>query len=507
MPALGYSYRRLVNLLGPERVARGTMERLIHSHDFASVPKPAYVNFGLVPDFVVLPKTPEEVSRIVQYSIESELPIVPRGGATGFYGGGVPARGGILVDFRQMRRIAKPDMATRTVTAEAGATWAELYDVAWRAGLYLPYQPNLAPASTVGGFLNSGIAGVGSYKYGSARENLVSCDLVLEDGSFLRSGMEKLDVGTAFANLSPFVVGSEGTLFLVTKATLRLYPKPEEIRPVAYTFPAIDGARVAVRALVDSDIVPNHVALMDETHLQWLKALDGRGPGKLAVMSAALDGPKDEVIDDEKALDALVAESGGTKLPLDEAKDWWKARFYQYPTRRLANGLVVTEAIVPTHRLGDVIAGVRHISDRMKIQTAMHLSLVDRGSALVRPYFLVDETSPFLPLRLGFVKRFADLALDVRGHPLGSGLFLVFNMTKMHGVNHRKMKYLKRALDPRNGINPGKTVEMWAKQDLPLLGPLKMPTEVVRGGLEVAASLRRLSPFRDDHIKRRLGGR
>jgi len=117
MPALGYSYRRLVNLLGAERVARGGMERLIHSHDFAAVPKPGYLNFGLVPDFVVLPKTPEEVSRIVQYSVESELPIVPRGGATGFYGGGVPCRGGILVDFRQMRRIAKPDAARWAVPA------------------------------------------------------------------------------------------------------------------------------------------------------------------------------------------------------------------------------------------------------------------------------------------------------------------------------------------------------------------------------------------------------
>ena len=104
MASLGYSHRRLVNLLGPERVARGEMERLIHSHDFAAVPKPAYLNFKLVPDFVVLPRTAEEVSRIVQFAIEADTPVVPRGGGTGFYGGGVASRGGILIDFRRMRR-------------------------------------------------------------------------------------------------------------------------------------------------------------------------------------------------------------------------------------------------------------------------------------------------------------------------------------------------------------------------------------------------------------------
>src|SRR3990172_4856041 len=87
MAKLGYSYRRLVNLLGPERVARGEMERLIHSHDFAAVPKPAYLNFQLVPDFVVLPKTAEEVVRIVELSKETGLPLVPRGGGTGVCGG------------------------------------------------------------------------------------------------------------------------------------------------------------------------------------------------------------------------------------------------------------------------------------------------------------------------------------------------------------------------------------------------------------------------------------
>ena len=503
MASLGYTHRRLVNMLGAERVARGEMERLIHSHDFAAIPKPAYLNFQLVPDFVVLPKTAEEVCRLVELSKETGLPLVPRGGGTGFCGGGVANRGGILVDFRQMRKVSKADPATRTITAEAGATWKDVHDAAWRSGAYVPYVPNFALSSTVGGLLNSGGVGVGAYKYGSVRENLVSAEVVLPDGSLLRTGPEKLDVGTAFANLGPLFVGAEGTLGLTTRATLRVYPKPEEIRPLAYSFPSLGEAKEAVGRLVESDLVPFHVSLMDEHHMLFLKALDGRGPGRVALMSACLDGPKDENADDEKALDAIVAAAGGTKLPAADAKGWWDARFYQFPIRRLAGGLVISEAIVPTHRLADCVRGVRRTADRLKIQSALHLSLVDRGSMLVRPYFLADETAVGFPFRLAFIKRFADLALELRGHPLGSGLFLAFNLPRMHGANARKMRYLKRALDPDLRFNPGKTVDMWGKQDLPLLGPARMPPEIVRFGLEALGALRRLGP-RDDFTKRRL---
>jgi len=500
MAKLGYSYRRLVNLLGPERVARGEMERLIHSHDFAAVPKPAYLNFQLVPDFVVLPKTAEEVVRIVKFANEAEFPIVARGGGTGFYGAGVANRGGILVDFRQMRRVAKPDMATRTISAEAGATWKQVADAAWNGGAYLPYVPNLAPASTVGGWINGGGVGIGSYKYGGARENLLSADLVLPDGSLLRTGSDKLDLGTQFANLGPFLFGSEGTLALVTRATLRVYPKPEEVRPLAWTFPSIRQAHEVVSKLVDSDVVPLHVSLMDENHVLFLQALDGRGPGRRAVLSVALDGPKDENAEDEKFLDALATAAKGTKVPPAEAKDWWEARFYQYPIRRLANGLVITEGLVPTYRLGETVEGVRRLTKKLKLNSALHLSLVDRGTLLVRPYFLADENSITFPTRLAFIKDFADLCLDLRGHPLGSGLYLAFNLPRMHGVNARKMRYLKRALDPSQRFNPGKTVEMWAKLDLPLLGPAKMPPELVRLGLTVAGGLRRILP-RDTYTR------
>jgi len=123
MAGLDYAHRRLVNTLGPERVARGEHERMVYSHDFASLPKIALIQWRLYPDFVVLPRTTPEVAAIVKLSDETGLPITPRGGGTGSVGAAVPNRGGVLLDLRSMNRIVSLDPSARTVTSEAGVTW------------------------------------------------------------------------------------------------------------------------------------------------------------------------------------------------------------------------------------------------------------------------------------------------------------------------------------------------------------------------------------------------
>src|SRR3989441_3328777 len=125
MASLDYAYRRLVNTLGPERVARSEFERMVYSHDFASLPKVALLQWKLYPDFVALPQTTEEVAALVKLSDESLLQITPRGGGTGWYGGSVPNPGGVLVDMREMNHILALDSDGRTLTTEAGVALEE----------------------------------------------------------------------------------------------------------------------------------------------------------------------------------------------------------------------------------------------------------------------------------------------------------------------------------------------------------------------------------------------
>src|SRR5688572_4447431 len=122
------------------------MERLIYSHDFASLPKLAHLQWKMIPDFVTIPKTVEEVSRLVQFAYEAGLPIVPRGGGTGLVGGAVPNRGGILVDLRRMDRVEAVDTERRTISVQPGRSWKELADFVAARGMFLPVMPLGAPA-------------------------------------------------------------------------------------------------------------------------------------------------------------------------------------------------------------------------------------------------------------------------------------------------------------------------------------------------------------------------
>src|SRR2546427_1388820 len=122
MPSLDYAYRRLVNTLGPERVARSEFDRMVYSHDFASLPKVALLQWKLYPDFVALPQTTEEVAALVKLSDESLLQITPRGGGTGWCGGSLPNRRGVRVHMRKMNHVLALDPEAPTGTGEAGAT-------------------------------------------------------------------------------------------------------------------------------------------------------------------------------------------------------------------------------------------------------------------------------------------------------------------------------------------------------------------------------------------------
>src|SRR5436305_1296374 len=371
MASLDYAYRRLVNTLGPERVARSEFERMVYSHDFASLPKIALLQWRLYPDFVALPQTTEEVAALVKLSDESLLQITPRGGGTGWCGGSVPNRGGVLVDMRKMNNVLALDPDTRTVTVEAGATWKEVEDFVESKGFALPTIPLNAAGSTVGGSINSGSTGFGGLRGGSVRDAIASLEVILPNGSLLKTASQA-DAGGQLANLTPLFFGAEGTLGIVTKAILRVVPKPEISKPLTYAFPNLAAAARCLKGIVDAT-------------------------------TAALD-----------------------------------------------------------------------------------------------PYVLMDDTKPSGGTALGFVKRMGDAAFKMEGHPMGLGLFLVFNLRKMHGNATSAYSAVKGVFDPRKKINGGKTFEVWTKYPWPGLRAIPPPGMAI--GLEVAAILRRAKPTRDRFV-------
>lgn len=493
-----YAYRRLVNTLGPERVSRTEFERMVYSHDFASLPKIALLQWRLYPDFVVLPQTTEEVSAIVKLSDESGLAIVPRGGGTGWYGGSVPNRGGVLIDMRKMNKIRAFDPQARTVTVEAGAMWQDVAVYAEARGLTLPSVPTNALSSTVGGAINSDVVGFGAFRNGGLRQVVRDLEVVLPDNRILHTAPSG-DAGGAFADLTPLFFGGEGTLGVLTAATLRLDPKPDAMKPLAYAFASLEAAANFLRAVVDSGIQPYHASLLDKDHFVFERALRRDAPSPADMVLVCLAGPKDDVADQERTLDALAGKSAGTKRPPAEPEALWKHRFRMYSARRMSRGLVVANNVVPLAKLPEACGTARELIRKMKLNGAVQAYPIDATSAILAPYVLMDETTPSGGTALGYVKKLGDAAFGFGGHPMGLGLYMVFNLRPMHGRAALYTAYVKDVFDPRRKVNPGKTVEVWTKYHFP--GIRAIPPPAMRVGLDVAAFLRRIKPTQDKFVR------
>ncbi len=493
-----YAYRRLVNTLWPERVSRTEFDRMVYSHDFASLPKVALLQWRLYPDFVVLPQTTEEVASLVKLSDESGLPIVPRGGGTGWYGGAVPVRGGVLIDMRKMSHVRSFDPATRTITVEAGMTWQDVAEYAEARGLTLPSLPTNAMASTVGGGINSDVVGYGSLRNGGLRQVVADLEVVLPDARVLHTAFAG-DAGGAYADLTPFFFGAEGTLGVITAATLRLIAKPDLVKPLAYAFKDTPAAATFLGAMVDAGFQPYHAALLDREHFVFERALRAGSPEPADMVLVTLAGAKDDVADQEKALDALAPKLAAAKRPPQEAEDLWAHRFMMYSARRLSRGLVVANNVVPLSRLGEACRLSRELIRKMKLNGAVHAFPMDTASAILAPYVLMDDTTPSGGTALGYVKKLGDAAFELGGHPMGLGLFMVFNLRRMHGRAAPYTAYVKSVFDPGKKINPGKTIEVWTKYQFP--GLRAIPPPAMRVGLDVAAALRRIKPTPDKFVR------
>jgi glycolate oxidase len=508
---LSYAHRRLRDTLGEERVSRDHLEQHLYGHDFAPLPKQAAIQFRLNPDLVVLPKSTQEVVRVLRLGKELDLPVVPRGGGTSLHAGSVPNLGGILLSTSLMKKVVEVDTERKYLTIQGGATWDEALEAAEAAGLSFPLEPLLRRAATVGGHLSNGGVGIGGYKYGSFPRWIRSLEVVLPDGDVLETGERAFDLGSQNYNLTSLFLGAEGTLGVITKATLRLRTRPDGFAVAAYGFPGMGSLSEGLRHLTQSPVTPYHIGFFDESHLVLQRAFQGfragargpraeleqppRVPALPAAALLAFDGPKEQVQSEARAADRVLTEAGGTKQDDFVAEFLWEQRDQPYQARRVSGGLVAVEAVVPLSRLEEAVAGATKLARKMKTEAAFHGFLTDRGSALLVPYLVTDERTLRGQLSLAFVERFHEFVLGLKGHPLGLGFLMTYNLGPMFGPLVAAMQGIKRSIDPANIVNRGKLVGTMGKP--PPLYPFSEPyisPGLMRFGLRFLGAFRRLMP-------------
>jgi glycolate oxidase len=496
------------------KVTSDEFERKMYTHDVAPLPKPMELIFNTMPDFVVRPENVAEVRKVVKLAIRRKIPIIPRGGASWAMMGAVPVRGGIVVDMTGMNRVLDIDEENLSVTVEAGATWKKLYDLMWEKGFLIGAYPSSAPTATIGGWINVGGVGVCSYKYGGVGDQLRSIQVVLPTGEVIETGFGGVVSNQSGYDLRNLIVGSEGTLGIVTKATIKLHPKPEVLRTLFYSFADLKQASVALLKLTRAKITPLHIGFADGKHFEFVRAAGVEAPEVGGMLNVALEGDKKAVEYEESVVDSIMTTNGGKKESDELAEHEWHERFYHFRARRLGPGLIPGDAYVPVAKFAEMVDGTYKITEDLKMKAAIVGTVADRNTVGFMPYYITDETKIIRStLSMGFAKKLFDLAFKVGGRPAGGlGLFFSCNLKKMHGefvnaipdvmkmlfgptmLNESSdasvdlMRRIKETLDPHNIMNPGKTIETMTRFGIPV------PALAMSIGLDAMAMGKKILP-------------
>lgn len=441
---------------------------------------------------VVMARTTGEVAAIVQVAARHRLPLLARGSGTSLTGGPVPSSGQELVlDLAAMREILDIDPLNMTATVEAGVVTASLGEAAARLGLLYPPDPASLAVSTIGGNLACNAGGPSGLKYGVTRDYVLALEVVLADGRVAWFGSRAMKNSSGYP-LAHLFVGSEGTLGIITRAVLKLLPRPAKERTVLVGFDSLEAAAALVTRVLGAGVLPAAIEVVDQVCLEAVEAY--RPLGLPAAVEAVLlfrhDGTEASTAAEVETVTA-VAEANGAILirsatDENEADELWQARRAVSPAlARLRPNKLGEDVAVPRGAIVEMVRRIRAISERHRLPIATFGHISDGN---LHPNILFDGADPDERARMLAAARDIFLAaLDLGGvlsgeHGIGA-LKKEFLPLAVDPTALELMRALKGLLDPQGILNPGKV--------------LPDGTGLVRPPEEGAASLEGLprSPF------------
>jgi glycolate oxidase len=421
---------------------------------------------GRRPDAVVLPANTTEVEAIVRLCARHRVPIVPRGGGTGYTGGAVPTEGGIVVSLERMNRILDIDEANLIAVVEPHVVTGDLQAAVERVGLFYPPDPASLNESVIAGNVAECAGGPRAFKYGTTKQYVLGLEVVLPTGEVIRTG-GKVVKNVVGYDLTHLIVGSEGTLGIITQVILRLVPKPPVQSTLRATFWNVESAVQAVINVIRARVVPAAVELIDgdslEAVAQYLQVRSLAPQGTAAMLLLEVDGVPPAVEEEAGRVEQACREAGATEIlrARDEAErqELWRVR------RELSRSLkTITplkfnhDVVVPKGRIPELFALVRELREefRLRIPCFGHA-----GDGNIHVNIMVDPNSQ------------PEIA---RAHQAERRLFagvvaLEGSISGEHGIGFAKAPYLelelspdaialmkrvKQAFDPHNILNPGK---------------------------------------------------
>jgi FAD/FMN-containing dehydrogenases len=447
--------RALKEAIGEHKVLDDEMDRMLYSYDATRLSFP--------PDVVVIPESEEDVKKVVKICYEEGVPITPRGAGSGYTGGAIPVKGGVLISFEKMDKILWIDEDNAVAKVQPGVITYRLQQAVEKRGLFYPPDPASYKFCTMGGNVAENAGGPRCVKYGVTREYIMELDTVIYTGETIHTGRITLK-DVAGYDLTRLLIGSEGTLGIFTGITVKLIPKPKAKKTVKAVYMDLESVGKTVKDIFKAGISPSALEFMDKLAINAVEDFGHFGLDRDAevILLIEVDGhPK--ALEDEIVEVAKICEMNGAKVEVAktdrEAEKLWEARRSLSPAvAKLGRTKINEDIVFPRSYLPEALPKLREIGRKynLKMVNFGHI-----GDGNVHANFMINGLDPDEVARAEkAVEEVFDLALSYRGSITGEhgvGITKAEFMRKQFSPREMElMKKIKRAWDPENLINPGK---------------------------------------------------
>lgn len=413
------------------------------------------------PEAVAFPLNTDQVRDIILLCNQHRIPVTPRGRGTGTAGGSIPEKGGLALSLERMRKILRIDPANRVIVAEPGVLNQEVQEAARPHGFFWPPDPSSGAYCSIGGNLATCAAGPHAVKYGVTRDHVLGLKAVTGEGDIIKTGCHTTK-GVVGYDLTRLIIGSEGTLAVITEATLKLTPLPQAVGGLTAHYADIASCARAISAIMAQPHIPSALEFLDSAALDLIR---GRHPGLLpensrAMLMIEVDGGETEIADGTTAIRQACGNEGliAAEATADAAALWAVRKALSPLLRDIAPKKINEDIVVPVSRLPKLLQGLSELSRKYRVA---NVNFGHAGNGNIHVNLLVNpDDADEMRRAEACLDEIFDLVLKLEGTLSGE-----------HGVGREKrayvgreidaptlalMKQIKRVFDPKDILNPGK---------------------------------------------------
>ncbi len=419
-------------------------------------------NFRVTPEAVVLPRNAQQVQAAVRFCARNQIPFVSRGAGTGLSGGALPAAGGIVISLARMNRILEVDIANRFVVVEPGVVNLHVTQRVAPQGYFYAPDPSSQSVCTIGGNVAENSGGAHCLKYGFTVTHVLALEVVLPSGELVHLGSPTLD--TPGYDLAGVFVGSEGTLGVATKVTLRIVKRPEAVQTLLAAFDSVRAAGQTVSDIIAARMLPSALEIMDALSIEAAEAaVHAHYPVCQGLLLVELDGPRSEVDALMREVQALCKKNGAWEVRVAQSEQEralvWKGRKAAFAAvGRISPNYIVQDGVIPRTALPQLLDEIERLASAEGLRVA---NVFHAGDGNLHPLVLYDRSIA------GQEEKALDLSYRILHLCVDNG----GSITGEHGVGKEKqealgymfaepdlatMQLVRCAFDPAGIANPDK---------------------------------------------------